>query len=161
MVIRDEVIGDFAGIRKVVEVVFARSLEAELVDELRASGDSVISLVAVDDDKIVGHVMFSNMTAPFRALGLAPVSVMPDRQRSGIGSLLVRAGLERAELDGWEGVFVLGAPGYYQRFGFSVAGARGFTSRYGGAHFMLIRLNGGRVVSEGEVNYAPAFAALG
>jgi putative acetyltransferase len=161
MIIRAEEPADIAGIRQVVEEAFPKPLEALLVDQLRADGNSVISLVAVDDGKIVGHVQFSDMTAPFKALGLGPVSVMPDRQRSGIGSQMIRAGLKHAADAGWEGVFVLGNPNYYQRFGFSPDRARGFKSPYSGAHFMLLTLNGGRPHTVGEVNYAPAFTALG
>jgi putative acetyltransferase len=108
MLIRAEEPTDIADIRNVVEEAFPKPLEAWLVDQLRADGSSVISLVAVDGGKIVGHVQFSNMVAPFRALGLGPVSVMPYRQRSGIGSQMVRAGLKHAADAGWEGVFVLG-----------------------------------------------------
>jgi len=161
MFIRDEESADVVGIRKVVEAAFPLPLEAELVDQLRMNGESVISLVAIDGSEIVGHVLFSKMTAPFRVLGLAPVSVLPSRQRAGIGSQLIRAGLKRVEDGGWEGVFVLGDPAYYQRFGFSPARASGFTSPYAGPHFMLLNLNGDPPVTEGNVNYAPAFAALG
>jgi putative acetyltransferase len=161
IIIRTEEPTDIADIRKVVEEAFPKPLEARLVDQLRANGSSVISLVAVDDGKVVGHAQFSNMTAPFRALGLGPVSVMPDRQRSGIGSQMIRAGLKHAADAGWEGVFVLGNPKYYQRFGFNPDRARGFESPYSGAHFMLLTLNGDRPLAMGKVNYAPAFAALG
>ena len=161
MSIRAEEPADIAGIRNVVEEAFPESLEAWLVDQLRADGNSVISLVAADDETIVGHVQFSTMTAPFRALGLGPVSVTPHRQRSGIGSQMIRAGLKHAVDAGWEGVFVLGDPNYYRRFGFSPDRARGFESPYSGEHFMLLALNGDRRLTVGTVNYAPAFAALG
>jgi predicted N-acetyltransferase YhbS len=69
-IVRAEQPADVAGIRRVVEAAFPKPLEAELVDRLRADGDSAISLVAVDNGKVVGHVQFSNMSAPFRALGL-------------------------------------------------------------------------------------------
>jgi putative acetyltransferase len=161
MIIRAEEPTDSAGIRNVVEEAFSTLLEARLVDQLRADGNSVISLVAADDGRIVGHVQFSNMIAPFRALGLGPVSVLPSRQRRGIGSRMIRAGLKHAADDGWDGVFVLGDPGYYQRFGFSPERALGFESPYSGAHFMLLTLNGDRPLAPGKVDYAPAFAALG
>jgi putative acetyltransferase len=90
-------------------------------------------------------------------LSLAPVSVAPHRQRSG---RLIRAGLARAAEDGWQGVFVLGDPGYYQRFGFSPARASGFTSPHAGPHLMVLALDGDLPATEGKVDYAPAFAAL-
>jgi putative acetyltransferase len=161
MIMRDEEPADIVGIRNVVDAAFRQPLEAKLVDQLRTDRHSVISLVAVDDGKIIGHVLFSKMTAPFRALGLAPVSVMPDRQRSGIGSQMIRVGLERAADERWEGVFVLGDPKYYRRFGFSFACAKGFASPYAGPYLMALPLRGDLPVTEGEIGYAPAFAALG
>ena len=161
MIIRAEEPQDIPGIRRVVETAFPTPLEAKLADQLRLDGDSVISLVAVDEGAIVGHVQFSRIGAPFRALGLGPVSVAPERQRSGIGSQMIRAGLTRATDAGWEGVFVLGNPKYYQHFGFSPESARGFESPYAGPHFMFLALNRDRPLALGEVSYAPAFTALG
>jgi putative acetyltransferase len=86
MIIRDEQAGDLAGVRAVVTAAFGRSGEAELVDRLRRDGDLVLSLVAAENDEVVGSVLFSPMTAPFRALGMGPVAVRPERQRAGIGS---------------------------------------------------------------------------
>src|SRR5689334_22313063 len=100
MIIREEEFADRAAIREVVRAAFGRIAEATLVDQLRKDGDSVISLVAVDHASIIGHVMLSNMKARFKALALAPVSVRPDRQRSGIGSSLVREALTRARQAG-------------------------------------------------------------
>ena len=158
--IRDEQPKDIAAIRAVVEAAFPLPVEADLVDQLRADGDSVISLVAVDDGQVAGHILFSKLTAPFRALGLAPVSVLPERQNAGIGSRLIRTGLERAALAGWRGVFVLGEPEYYGRFGFDAEAAKGFTSPYAGPYFMALPLNGELPATEGEIGHAPAFAAL-
>jgi len=160
MLIRDEEPGDLPAIRAVVEAAFGQRQEADLVDRLRADGDGVLSLVAVDGGKVVGHVLFSEMTAPFRALALAPVSVVPERQRSGIGSRLIRAGLSRAEEDGWVGVFVLGEPDYYGRFGFDAVRARGFESPYAGPYLMVRALGRELPVTTGTIGYARAFAAL-
>jgi putative acetyltransferase len=74
---------------------------------------------------------------------------------------MIRAGLKQAADAGWEGVFVLGDPRYYRRFGFSIDHARGFESPYSGAHFMLLIFNGDRPLAVGKVDYAPASAALG
>lgn len=157
MLIRDEQPGDAHAIRAVVEAAFSQPLEADLVDRLRGDGDVAISLVATDDSGVVGHILLSKMTAPFRALGLAPVSVRPDRQGTGIGSQLIRAGLERAKEGGWQAVFVLGEPAYYTRFGFDPALASGFTSPYAGAYLMAISLDGDLPVTSGIIEYAPAF----
>lgn len=159
--IRDEQPEDVAAIHAVVTAAFGQPAEADLVDQLRVDGDSVISLVTVENGLIVGHVLFSKMSAPFRALALAPVSVLPDRQNGGIGSQLIRAGLERAEQDDWLAVFVLGEPEYYGRFGFDPALAAGFTSPYAGPYFIARALNGSLPATEGKIDHAPAFAALG
>jgi putative acetyltransferase len=158
MVIRDEMPDDRAGVRVVIIAAFGRPEEAALVDALRTDGDAVLSLVADDDRVIVGHMMLSRMKAPFRALGLAPASVMPERQRAGIGGMLVCEGLARATSAGWDAVFVLGEPDYYKRFGFLANTAAGFACRYAGPHFMALALHpSGMPVQSGGVAYPPAF----
>ena len=134
--------------------------EADLVDRLRADGDVVYSLVAVEAGAVVSHVLFSRMTAPFRALGLAPVATSAVHRRRGIAARLIEDGLARARRDGWAGVFVLGDPAYYGRFGFDVALAAGFSSPYAGEHFMALTLGETLPTLVGVVAYAPAFAAL-
>ena len=116
--------------------------------------------MAVDGGEVVGHALFSGLAAPFRALALAPVSVSPHRQRSGVGIRLIRAGLDRAKGRGWRGVFVLGDPACYRRFGFDPALARGFASAYAGPHLMALALGGDLPVTWGRIGHAPAFAAL-
>jgi putative acetyltransferase len=160
MIIREEQPEDHRAIRKVVIEAFGRADEADLVDALRADGDAVLSLVAAEESGIAGHVLFSRMTAPFRALGLGPVAVLPDRQRFGIGSGLIRAGLEAARHAGWQGVFVLGDPDFYRRFGFASSLAAGFACRYAGPYLMAMPLEGVLPAMDGTVAYAPAFARL-
>jgi putative acetyltransferase len=159
--IRAETVSDIAAIRAVEEAAFARPHEADLVDALRAAGDAVFSLVAIEAEQLVGHAMFSRMGAPFRALGLGPVAVRPDRQRRGIGGRLIREGLLRAEAENWQVVFVLGNPAYYRRFGFDTAMAAGFGSPYAGPYLMALPLGAPDLPTRsGRVDYAPAFAAL-
>ena len=159
--IRDEAATDRGVVRKIVTAAFGRDDEARLVDRLRADGDAAISLVAVEEGRIVGHILFSPLAAPFRALALAPVSMLPERQRSGIGSALIRAGLARAQAGGWEGVFVLGEPAFYRRFGFDPALAEGFRSPYSGPYLMALALAGKLPAASGAIAYAPAFGGLG
>jgi len=161
MIIRSEDPTDLAAIRSVVTAAFSRPDEANLVDRLRQEGDSVISLVALEGSELVGHVLFSRMRAPLWALGLAPVSVIPERQRGGIGTRLIRAGLDQSRQRGWRGVFVLGDPAYYGRFGFDAGLARGFQSPYRGPHFMALALDAELPTAAGVAEYAPAFRALG
>jgi putative acetyltransferase len=117
--------------------------------------------VAVDQGAIIGHVMFSKVTAPFRALGLAPVAVAPDWQREGGGTLLINWGLKQAAKAEWQGVFVLGDPRYYRRFGFDPMLTSGFTSPYAGPHFMALALGRPLPATTGRIDYASAFRILG
>ena len=101
------------------------SLEGGLVDALRADGAHVpeLCLVAVDGEDVVGHIFFSRarLASGHEVLALAPMAVLPERQRDGIGSHLVAAALERAAATDFPLVVVLGHPGFYPRFGFEPA----------------------------------------
>jgi len=162
MMIRPETPGDAAAIRAVEEQAFGQSAEAQLVDDLRDAGDSVFSLVAVEGETVIGHAMFSRLQAPFPALALGPVAVLPGRQRMGVGSRMIREGIARSEAAGWIGVFVLGDPAFYRRFGFDEGKASGFISPYAGPHLMMLPLGGNELpTSTGIIEHAPAFAKLG
>ena len=161
MTIRDEARADYSAVEALAERAFGGPGEARLVARLREDGDAAISLVGDEDGRIVGHVLFSPLRAPMRALALAPVAVAPERQRQGLGSALVREGLARARSEGWRAVFVLGEPAYYGRFGFSAALARGFESVYAGPYLQAIALGERLPVMHGRIDHAPAFAALG
>lgn len=131
---------DLNAVRALHLAAFSSGGEADLVDALRKSGDAVISLVAKDGGKVTGHILFSRLEAPMRALALAPVAVLPAYQKKGIGSLLIREGLRRAEKEGWQSVFVLGNPAYYVRFGFDVRAAQDYDCVYAGPYFMALHL---------------------
>jgi putative acetyltransferase len=162
MIVRLETPADIAAIRIVEEIAFGRRDEARLVDDLRADGDAVFSLVAEEEGIIAGHAMFSRMTAPFPALALGPVAVLPEHRRTGIAGRLIREGIAHSEAAGSAGIFVLGDPAFYRRFGFGVAKAGGFTSPYVGPHLMALSLGGkGLPADSGIIEYAPAFAKLG
>jgi putative acetyltransferase len=162
MNLRDESSGDHEAIRRLHLTSFPGAGEADLVDRLRGDGDVVISLIAVEEDTLTGHVMLSKMAAPFPALGLGPVAVLPDWRRKGIAAALIQEGIKRASHDGWAGIFVLGDPSYYRRFGFESKHADGFESAYAGPHFMALPLNGKELpLTSGHLDYARAFSALG
>lgn len=134
-VIRPETPEDAAAIRHVNEEAFGQKEEAEIVEKLRSRGVLTISLVAVQDSEIVGHIAFSPVRiesehSSFGAIALAPMSVLPAYQRKGIGSQLVRAGLEECRSLGHETVVVLGHPDYYPRFGFIPAKAKGIDCEF-------------------------------
>lgn len=148
-------------VRRLLVDAFPTAAEAELVARLRADGDAVLSLVALDGDAVVGHVMLSRMTAPFAALALAPLAVAPHHRRRGIAAQLIAEAVRRAGASGWDAVFVLGEPAYYRRFGFSAKDAAPFESRYSGPNLMVLVFSGkGLPAKSGRVDYAPAFSML-
>jgi putative acetyltransferase len=154
-----------AAIRQVNEQAFGRPDEANLVDTLRRHGKAVLSLVGVERDRIVGHIFFSPVTIEsdhhrISAVGLAPMAVVPKRQRRGIGSRLVRAGLDGCRNAGYTYVVVLGQPTYYPRFGFVPARQYGITSEYKvpDEAFMVLAWHGGMLRHRGGLaRYEPEF----
>ena len=124
---------------------FGGASEAQLVGRLHRDGLVLVSLVALDQDEVVGCVMLSRLGATLdgcviEAAALAPVAVRPDRQRQGIGSALIRAAIDRARVLGIEAIFVLGHRNYYPRFGFSPALAARFEAPFAGDSFMTLEL---------------------
>jgi len=131
--IRDEQPGDAAEIRDLTTLAFGGPCEAEIIDALRESCPSLVSLVAVENDTIVGHILFSPVTidgSTIPGVSLAPMAVLPEYQRRRIGTNLVRHGIARLREDGYPFVVVLGHPDYYPRFGFVPASLYGLTSQW-------------------------------
>jgi putative acetyltransferase len=164
--VRPEAIEDHEAIRRVHQRAFAPSdEEARLVDALRSSGDLVLSLVATEDDEVVGHIAFSNarLESGHAVLALAPMSVLPERQRRGVGSALVREGLGRAARTEAPLVAVVGHPEYYPRFGFERGEAYGIVDPFGvpPEAWMVYRLPAYSAEARGRVTYAEAFSLVG
>ena len=163
--VREEQAGDEAAIRRVNEQAFGSPAEADLVDALRDSGALTVSLVAVSNEEIVGHIAFSPIAlepekAPLRAVGLAPMAVLPAHQRRGIGRQLTQAGLEACRRAGAELVVVLGHPDYYPRSGFVPAKPHGFEYEFDGPDeaFMVKELRADAMTEHsGRVRFHPAF----
>jgi putative acetyltransferase len=151
---------DAAAIDALLGAAFGGQDEARLVARLRASGEAVVELVAEEDGAIVGQVMLSRMVQPEGWLALAPVAVAPGRQRRGIGSALVRAAGAAARAGGWQAVVVVGDPGYYGRFGFSVDAARELASPYPLEVTGLLLLGAEAPEERVELVYPAAFAGL-
>jgi putative acetyltransferase len=160
---------DQAGIRAVHLAAFApRPNEAGLVDRLRQAGQATVSLVALSDGRLAGHILFSPVNLvperkDLRGLGLAPLAVMPEFQAHGIGSQLVLRGLEVCRAASFDFCVVLGAPGYYSRFGFRRASGFHLDNEYGaGEAFMALELRSGALAGvAGLVRYGPEFGASG
>lgn len=126
--IRPEQAGDERAIRALTDAAFhdmphSDGDEGPLVEQLRADGDLVLSLVALNSDKaIVGHIAFSPVSIEHSDgpwFQLAPVSVIPLRQKTGIGSELIEKGLKEMRGAGARGIALVGNPDYYERFGFT------------------------------------------
>ncbi|MBT3334564.1 MAG: N-acetyltransferase [Rhodospirillaceae bacterium] len=161
MIIRAETSDDVARVRHVVLSAFGQADEADLVAALQASGDVEIALVAMHGDQLVGHILFSKLAAPAGCLGLAPVSVLPEFQNQGIGGALIRDGLDIATRKGWQAVFLLGEPAYYERFGFTVAAAHKFGTIYPKPYVMGLELTSGALDAlDGALTYAQPFLDL-
>jgi len=164
--IRFEQPGDEDAIELVNTAAFGQPQEARIVAQLREIADPYISLVALLEDRIVGHVLFTPVTIRGAAewagaLGLGPMAVLPEHQGRGVGSALAWAGLEACRRSGHDVVVVVGHPGYYQRFGFRPAPAMGlrFCSAEFDEAFMVTELVPGALAGRsGWVEYLPPFS---
>jgi putative acetyltransferase len=166
--IRPEAPQDRAAVRTVNTSAFDTAAEADLVDRLRQQASPLVSLVTEVAGEVVGHILFSPVSLGehrgLQIMGLAPMAVAPHRQRRGIGSALVRAGLQRCRQLGAGAVVVLGHPAYYPRFGFQPAARLGIGCEYDAPAdaFMLIELQREYLRGvEGTVRYHAAFSGLG
>jgi putative acetyltransferase len=165
--IRPETMEYLAAIRYVNQAAFNGDAEADLVDTLRDGGFVEVSLVAEEDGQVDGHILFSRVKVVTKngtvdAVSLAPMAVLPSHQRKGIGSKLVRAGLDACRERGHSIALVLGHPEFYPRFGFSAELARRLESRFGGGEaWMALELVPDALAgTEGRVEFSPPFRAL-
>jgi putative acetyltransferase len=161
--IREEKPDDWDGLRDVNRTAFGRNDEADLVDRLRAAGLVVASLVAIEDGQVAGHILFTRLEmetnrGPLAAASLAPLAVRPEFQRRGIGSALVRRGLDVCRERDCTVVIVVGHPDYYPRFGFSAALAVNLRSPFSGDAWMAAELVPRSLAGiVGTVHYPGAF----
>ncbi len=124
--IRQETTSDIDSVREINELAFKQPDEAILVDKLRKSCKNILSLVAELDNKIVGHILFSQVVIDstkgvIKGMGLGPMATLPEYQRQGIGAGLINTGLGILTKSNCPFVVVLGHPTYYPRFGFEPA----------------------------------------
>lgn len=169
LTIRPETPRDLDAIRHVNERAFGQRAEADIVEKLRSRGALTLSLVAVRENDVEGHIAFSPVAvesegSSFAAIALAPMAVLPACQRQGIGGQLVRAGLEACRDLGHEIVVVLGHPAYYPRFGFVPAGPKGIGCEFEVPEeaFMVLELREGALAGRGGVvKFQPEFSETG
>ena len=163
--IRSERPGDGDAVYRVNAATFGQDAEARLVAVLRESAEPFVSLVAVQDGEVIGHVACSPVLIDgvHAGLGLAPLAVMPAHQGAGVGSWLVRESLRRLREARHPWVVVLGDPEYYSRFGFVPASRHCIVCEYAvpAEAFMVVELEpGGLNGVSGTARYHPAFASL-
>ena len=169
MRIRSELPADRAEVEALVRVAFARSRESQLIEAL-AGEPGVISLVAERAGTLLGHLLFSPVTvrdadgSERQEIALGPIAVRPSQQGRGVGTALIDEGLQRCRQAGWKLAFVLGDPGYYQRFGWLRAADHRLNCRWdaSGENFQVLELvPGGLAGCQGQVVYHCAFDAVG
>ncbi|MFN8244711.1 MAG: N-acetyltransferase [Ferruginibacter sp.] len=169
--IRQEDTRDYERVDAIIKAAFGQENEALLVEVLRNTEAFIpeLSLVAVQDEKPVGHILFSKILirnsegGVFESLALAPVAVVPELQRKGIGSALIRAGLAKARELGYTSVIVLGHPEYYPRFGFKPSVAWNIKAPFEAPEnaFMAMELSEGALKDvSGIVQYPDGFALV-
>ena len=165
LIIRQETPEDKAAIHHVNLEAFGQSAEAKLVEKLRNRGVLTLSLVAIQDDRIVGHIAFSPVKiktehTSFEAIALAPMAVLTAYQHKGIGSQLVRTGIKECRRLGHEILVVLGHPDYYPRFGFVPAKPKGIDCEFEVSEeaWMVLELRKGALTGKsGTVKFPSEF----
>ena len=169
MLIRPEEFNDIPAIRHVNQQAFGRPQEADLVEALRAKGRVVLSLVALRESELIGHILFFSLEIQssqhsHAAVGLGPMAVLPKHQKRGIGAALIREGLSLLQQQQVHpGVIVLGHADYYPRFGFGLASTFGITTSYDVPDdvFMAHELYSGAFADKGgTVIYSDEFDAV-
>jgi putative acetyltransferase len=166
--IRPETAPDHFAIHAVNTAAFEIAAEATLVDALREAGvNPFISLVAESGGQILGHILFTPVEVvgamTWRAVALGPMAVLPARQKNGVGSQLVQAGLQACRSAGYSVVFVLGHAEYYPRFGFRRMSEFGITCEFHAPDdvLMVAELTSGAIAGRaGEVRYHPLFKTV-
>lgn len=161
--IRAEEPADSLAIDDIVGQAFGHNDEVNLVQSLRTGGHNLLSMVAERDGRLVGHLLFTRLviqgeSQAWNAVALAPLAVLPEVQRSGVGSALLNAGLAELAARGETIVVVLGHEHYYTRFGFSAALAEPLLAPFSGSCWLALELQPGALQEvRGRVKYAPPF----
>jgi putative acetyltransferase len=167
MIVRPQAQGDWAAVRALNEAAFDTPAEARLVDALREQAQPLVTLVAEEGGAVFGRAMFSPVIfdghADPKLKGLAPMAVAPESQRRGIGSALVRYGIDHCREAGVDAIVVLSHPAYCPRFGFAPAARKGIRCEYDApveASMFLELRPGAHGNAVGIARYHAAFGAL-
>jgi putative acetyltransferase len=161
LLVRSEEAGDAVDVRAVHVAAFGQPDEADLVEALRRDGLAVVGAVAEVNGRVAAHALLSRISvggAP--ALALAPVGVLPEHQREGLGTAVVRAAIAEATLLGERLIVVLGEPSYYARFGFGSAADAGVTAPWSGPALQVLALPAYDGGTRGEAVYPAPFHAV-
>jgi len=166
--IREERPEDIAAIRLVNDSAFGQPQEGQLVEALRKSSGVLLSLVAIKDRRVVGHILYSPVSIESGAkevigAGLGPMAVLPEFQRQGVGSKLVEAGNRRLREAGMPFIVVVGHPSYYPRFGFEPASRHGIRCEWEvpADVFMVLVIDRERMLSvSGLAKYRQEFSSV-
>ena len=160
--IRETRKSDLEEVFNLIHAAFENKAESDLVKQLISDGDVLINLVLESSETIVGNIVVSKITMePDVGLfcgGVAPVSVLPDQQSSGVGSKLMTAAINESKKMGIDALFLLGDPNYYKRFGFIVSTLK---NDYSVEHLQELELTEDCLVNiKSKVTYANAFLNL-
>lgn len=174
--VREELPDDVAAIRDVNRRAFGQDQEGNIVDALRSNGAALLSLVAILNGEVVGHIMYSPATigdatgaadyvsgAALTGAALGPMAVVPEHQRHGIGSKLIEAGTQKLRDGGCPFVIVVGHANYYPRFGFKPASTYGVKCEWDVPDdvFMLLVLDQSKMQGRsGLANYRHEFSTV-
>lgn len=165
--IREEAQKDKQSISNIHSKAFEGNSEVYLVDKLREVEQNLISLVFESNNEVLGHILFSPVTisggSDIKMMGLAPVAVLPTHQKQGIGSALIKAGIESAKKSGVQAIVVLGHADYYPKFGFVPSLQFNIQCEYNvpAENFMILELEEGALSGvSGVAQYHPAFSEL-
>jgi putative acetyltransferase len=156
---------DVAAVRDLNRRAFGQDQESNIVDELRANGATLLSLVATVNDRVVGHIMYSPLSVGGNITGaaLGPMAVLPERQRQGIGSKLIEAGNQKLKNAGCPFIIVVGHADYYPRFGFRPASEHGIKCQWDVPDdvFMLLILDQAKMEGvSGLAKYRDEFSSV-
>jgi len=162
MIVRETRNSDLDEVFKLIHSAFGNKAESDLVRQLISDDDVLINLLAESTEFIIGNVIVSKITLePDVGLfcgGLAPLSVLPDQQSLGVGSLLMNRVIKESKKIGLDALFLLGDPNYYKKFGFTISK---LSSDYSAEYFQELELTKGCLVNvQPKINYAGAFLDL-